>query len=1231
MVVGGCRLLVAGCCSVWRVGGFGIIWGFEGAGPGGFAEQREEEKEEMTKKTMTDANLAVARVAYACSDVAFIYPITPSSPMGERADELMAAQAKNIWGATPEIVEMQSEGGAAGAIHGAVSAGAVASTFTSSQGLLLMIPNLYRIAGELLPAVFHVAARALAVHGTCIFGDHSDVMACRQTGVAMLCSGGVQEAQDLALVAHSATLASRVPFMHFFDGFRTSHEVQKIDEVGMETVRAMIDDGKVAEQRERGLNPEHPIIRGTVQNSDVYFQGREASNPFYDALPGIVQATMDKFAELTGRAYRLFDYDGAADAERVVVVMGSGSETVRETVAALAKAGEKVGAVTVRLYRPFDAGALAGALPATVKAITVLDRTKECGAEGEPLYLDVLSAVERACRAGTALFARPAIYAARYGLGGKEFTPGHVKAAFDNMAAAKPMDGYALGVEDDVTGRWLPPAEGFRLVHADRHECVFWGLGADGTVGANKNSIKIIGEHTGFYAQGYFVYDSKKAGGLTVSHLRFGPEPITSPYLCESPMFVACHHFGFLEKYDMLGNIREGGTFLLASPYGPAETWAKLPREAAEAIVAKRVNFYVIDAGEIARENGMGTRINTVMQAAFFRISGILPAEEALGYLRAAAEKTYAKKGDAVVRSNIACIEAAARGLRRVEVPAAVSHDAPEMPPVVGGAAPEFVKKVTAAMIAQKGDALPVSAIPVDGVWPVATTQWEKRGVADDVPEWNPAACVQCGKCAGACPHSALRIKACPEGALAGAPEGFKSAEAKAPAYRRHGGRFVVQCSTEDCTGCGLCAANCPAAARGALEMRRHDGGGRKRDMACWEFFLGLPEADFTKLDVSNYADVQLKRPLFEFCGACAGCGEAPYIRLLTQICGERLIVANATGCSSVYAGNLPTAPYCTRGDGRGVAWGNSLFEDNAEYGLGIRVTCDNLEARARAEAAKLMLDRGEPDAVREAAARVCGIDQATPRGVEDMRAAVGALKAALAGRGDAKGASMLANADWLIRKSVWMIGGDGWAYDIGFGGLDHALASGKNVKALVLDSEVYSNTGGQASKATPMGAVAKFAAGGRPTMKKNLGGIILTYRDVYVAQISLGANPQAAAKALAEADAYDGPALVIAYSHCVAHGIDMAQGFARQKTAVETGHFPLFRYDPSRAAKGFTALELDSKAPTKSFAATAGEENRFRQLMKTNPEHAVEMLAKAESFYRNYYDRLEDLASCKW
>jgi len=1182
-------------------------------------------------KTMTDANLAVSRVAYTCSDLAFIYPITPSSPMGEQADEYTTARKPNLWGVVPEVVEMQSEGGAAGAVHGAVSAGAVATTFTSSQGLLLMIPNLYRIAGELLPAVFHVAARALAVHGTCIFGDHSDVMACRQTGFAMLCSSGVQEAQDLALVAHAATLESRIPFMHFFDGFRTSHEVQKIDEVDEKTMRAMIDDEFVAAQRARGLDPEHPIIRGTVQNSDVYFQGREASNRFYDALPAIVQKTMDRFAELTGRAYRLFDYEGAADATRVIVVMGSGAETVRETVAECVTKGEKVGVITVHLYRPFDASALVAALPASVKAITVLDRTKECGGEGEPLYLDVLGAVDRACRLGTAAFKRPAVYAARFGLGGKEFLPGHVKACFDNMAAKKPLDGYALGVDDDVTGRSLPPAPGFVLEHENRHECVFWGLGSDGTVGANKNAIKIIGKNTDFYAQGYFVYDSKKAGGLTVSHLRFGPKPILSPYLCESPRFVACHNFGFLTKYDMLSNIREGGTFLLASPYGPREVWAHLPKETAETIVARKIAFFVIDAAKIAREAGMGNRINTVMQAAFFRISGILPPDEALMRLKEAAEKSYARKGDAVVRMNIACIEAAADGIHRVQVPEAVAPETPAIPPAVAAEAPVFVREVTAKMMAQKGDELPVSKIPVDGTWPVATTQWEKRGVAADVPVWNPSACVQCGRCAGACPHAALRLKACRTEALEGAPAGFKAADAKMAAWKRHGGKFVVQCSTEDCTGCGLCVANCPAAAKGALEMAPHEERDRARNLAQWKFFLDLPEADYTKLDMSNFNDVQLKKPLFEFCGACAGCGEAPYIRLLTQICGERLLVANATGCSSVYAGNLPTAPYCTRADGRGVAWGNSLFEDNAEYGLGMRVTCDNLEARARAEAAKLMLDRDEPTAVREAAARVSGIDQATPRGVEDMRLAVAALKKALAGRTDAKACSMLANADWLVRKSVWLIGGDGWAYDIGFGGLDHALASGKNIKALVLDSEVYSNTGGQASKATPMGAVAKFAAGGRPTMKKNLGGIILTYRDVYVAQISLGANPQAAAKALAEADAYDGPALVIAYSHCVAHGIDMAQGFERQKVAVETGHFPLFRYDPSRSAKGFAALELDSKAPSKSFAATASEENRFRQLLKNNPEHAVEMLSRAEAFYRNYYDRLEDLTNCNW
>ena len=1181
----------------------------------------------MDMKATVDANQAVARVAYACSDLAVIYPITPSSPMGERADELSAGREKNIWGTVPEVVEMQSEGGVAGAFHGALGTGALATTFTSSQGLLLMIPNLYRIAGELLPGVLHVAARALAVNGTCIFGDHSDVMACRQTGFALLASASVQEAQDLALVAHAATLETRVPFLHFFDGFRTSHEVQKIDELPIETIRALIDDDAVAAQRARGLSPEHPVFRGTVQNSDVYFQGREAQNPYYDKVPGVVQRKMDALAARTGRAYRIFDYYGASDATRVVVAMASGVETVRETVEEMNRRGDRVGVVAVRLYRPFARDAFLSVLPTTVTSVTVLDRTKECGSAGEPLYLDVATTIDRAFRDGARTGARPAVYAARYALGGKEFTPQHVKAVFDNMSAAQPKDGYAIGVEDDLTGRSIPPAADFAIDHAGRHEGVFWGLGSDGTVGANKNSIKIIGSHTDFYAQGYFVYDSKKAGGITVSHLRFGPEPIRSPYLCTRPNFVACHHFAFLSKYDVLGGIAEKGTFLLASPYGPADVGAHLPDPVRRTIREKNLNFYVIDAEAIARQAGMGSRINTVMQAAFFRISGILPPDEAIACLKDAAARTYARKGADVVAKNVACIDAAAGGICRIapdQVPAPTGAN--PMKPIVPAEAPAFVREVTAKMLGLVGDELPVSKVPDDGTWPLATTQWEKRGIASEVPVWNPAACVQCGRCVGSCPHAALRMKALSPHDLAAAPAAFKHAPAKTPKLKALGGEMSITCSTADCTGCGLCVSSCPAAKKGALAMVRQDPMAAA-DAANWKFFLSLPEADATKLDVSNYADVQLKRPLFEFSGACAGCGEAPYLRLLTQLCGERLQIANATGCSSVYAGNLPTAPYCARKDGKGVAWGNSLFEDNAEYGLGMRVTCDRLAAHAREIVRHIATSDHAPDALKALCARIETIDQATPAGVEEMRAAVAELKERLAGRPCVNCRALRAEADYLVRKSIWLVGGDGWAYDIGYGGLDHVIASGRNVKILVLDSEVYSNTGGQASKATPKGAVAKFAVAGKPAMKKNLGEIALTYGNVYVAQISLGANPQAALKALAEADAYDGPALVIAYAHCVAHGIDMADGFERQKVAVETGHFPLFRYNPARVGTDKPPLQLDSHAPSKSFAETALGENRFKSLFKTNPDGAKGLLASAEEGYRRNWSVLERLA----
>ncbi len=1179
---------------------------------------------------MVDGNSAAAAVAYACSEIPANYPHTPASPLGEVADEMAARGVPNIWGTVPQVVELQSEGGAAGAVHGALTTGALTTTFTASQGLLLMIPNMYKIAGELTPMVMHVSARSLACQALSIFGDHSDVMACRQTGFALLASGSVQEVMDLSLIAHAATLEARVPFLHFFDGFRTSHEIQKIDEVDRAVIRAMIDDRLVAAHRARGLSPEAPRLRGTAQNPDVYFQGRETVNRHYAATPAIVRRQMEKFAGLTGRRYGLFDYFGAPDAEHVVVAMGSGAETVRETVEQLNAGGRKLGVVIVRLYRPFDRPAFVAALPASVRTLTVLDRTKEPGAAGEPLHVDVRAAIGEALQEGRAGFARPpAIRGGRYGLGSKEFTPAMVKAVFDNAAADKPKNHVTVGIEVDVTHASLR-VEPFELHHEGRKECLFYGLGADGTVGANKNSIKIIGEDTAFHAQGYFVYDSKKAGAMTVSHLRFGPGPIRSPYLCTRADFVACHNFSFLEKYDMLANARPGAVFLLASPFGADEVWEHVPDEVARQIIDKRIRFYVIDALRLASELGLGGRINTIMQTCFFAISDVLPREKAIVALKEAIRKTYGRKGEEIVKANWKAVDGAVDALQEVKVPAAPAGKL-KMPPVVPEDAPGFVRKVTAAIMAQKGDTLPVSAIPDDGTWPTGTTRYEKRNIAVEIPVWDPASCIQCAQCSLVCPHAAIRVKAYDPAFLENAPPTFKSADAKGKEFA--GMKFTVQVAPEDCTGCGLCVVRCPGRskadpARKAINMAPQLPL-RGPEAANFAFFLDkLPEIDAARIDVATIKGSQLKRPLFEFSGACAGCGETPYIKLLTQLFGDRLLIANATGCSSIYGGNLPTTPYCTRADGRGPAWSNSLFEDNAEFGLGMRLTCDKLRNYAL-ELVDRLLAAGKCAAEAPLLAELKSADQSDETGVEAQRARVARLRQALAGRDDDDCRQLLQVADHLVRRSVWVVGGDGWAYDIGYGGLDHVMASGRNIKLLVLDTEVYSNTGGQASKSTPLGAVAKFAAAGKPQMKKDLGAMIMTYQNAYVAQVAMGANPAATVRAFVEAEAYDGPALIIAYCHCIAHGLrDMTDGLEAQRRAVASGHFPLYRFNPALREQGRNPLRLDSKAPAISFAEQAEMENRFKVLMKTDPGRAAELLARADAEYKARFKMLETLAA---
>jgi pyruvate-ferredoxin/flavodoxin oxidoreductase len=1153
---------------------------------------------------MLDANEAVARVAYALNEVIAIYPITPASPMGEWADAWSAAGVKNLWGTVPSVIEMQSEGGAAGVIHGALQTGALSTTFTSSQGLLLMIPNMYKIAGELTPTVFHIAARSLATQALSIFGDHSDVMAARATGWAMLCSASVQEAQDLALIAHAATLESRIPFLHFFDGFRTSHEISKVSVLPEDTLREMINEERVIEHRARALSPDHPVIRGTAQNPDVYFQARETVNPFYAACPQIVQRTMDRFAELTGRRYGLFEYHGATDAERVIVLMGSGCEAVHETVDFLDGRNEKVGVLKVRLYRPFDAAAFVRMLPQSMRRVAVLDRTKEPGSGGEPLYLDCVNALHEQGRSDVR------VVGGRYGLSSKEFTPAMIKAVFDSLARPSPKNHFTVGIDDDLSHTSLDVDPNFSTEPDDVVRAQFFGLGSDGTVGANKESIKIIGEHTDYFAQGYFVYDSKKSGAMTISHLRFGPRPIRSTYLITKANFVACHQPVLLETCDVLRDLAKAGTFLLNSPFGADRAWGRLPENVQRQLIEQRAKFFVIDASKVARDAGMSGRINTVMQTCFFAISGVLPAQQAIEAIKNSIRKTYAKKGDEIVEMNLRAVDQTLAHLYEVKIPDAVV-------PVTSRSngenkrAPEFVRNVLGEIIAGHGDRVPVSALPNDGTYPTGTTQFEKRNLASDVPVWDQHVCIQCGKCVMVCPHAVIRSKVYEAAVLESAPSSFKSTEARLPEWK--GLKYTLQVAVEDCTGCGICVDVCPARNKSEARLKainmRPQLPLRDTERENWNFFLSIPEMDRRKVPTEYVRKMQIQQPLFEFSGACAGCGETPYIKLLTQLFGDRLIVANATGCSSIYGGNLPTTPYTKDANGRGPAWSNSLFEDNAEFGLGFRVSLDKQQ-----EFAGELLQQLSPQIGRALVTEIINARQRDEADIFDQRERVSELKRRLGSLGDPIAKRLLAVADTLVRKSVWIIGGDGWGYDIGYGGLDHVLASGRNVKVLLLDTEVYSNTGGQCSKSTPRAAVAKFASGGKRAPKKDLGLMAMTYGTIYVASVAMGAKDEHTLKAFLEAEAYDGPALIIAYSHCIAHGINMTTAMQNQKAAVSSGQWLLYRYNPERAALGENPLKLDSAAPHMKVADYFKLEQRFKMLEMSEPRAARELLAQAQA-----------------
>jgi pyruvate-ferredoxin/flavodoxin oxidoreductase len=1183
------------------------------------------------KKTvvMIDGNEATASVAHRLSEVIAIYPITPSSAMGEFADEWSAKGKRNLWGTIPLVIEMQSEGGAAGTVHGALQTGALTTTFTASQGLLLMIPNMYKIAGELTSTVFHVAARAIASHALSIYGDHQDVMAVRQTGWGLLSSGSVQEAHDFAAIAQMATLRSRVPFLHFFDGFRTSHEVNKIYQLTDDELRSLVDDELIRAHRARALSPNHPVLRGTAQNPDVYFQMREAVNPYYAATPGITQEAMDKFAQVTGRQYNLFDYFGHPEAERVVVIMGSGGETAEETVKFLAAKGEKVGAVRVRLYRPFSVAHFVKTLPASVKSIAVLDRTKEPGASGEPLYLDVVNALIEGQRLGlsNAAGANVRVIGGRYGLSSKEFTPAMVKAVLDELTRPEPKNHFTVGINDDVSHTSLAVDTSFQIESEGIVSCVFFGLGSDGTVGANKNSIKIIGEETDNFAQGYFYYDSKKSGTVTVSHLRFGPRPIRAPYLIElnQANFVACHQFTFLERVDMLKYAKEGATFLLNSLYGPEEVWDHLPVEVQRDILEKKLKFYVINGYEVAERTGMGGRMNTIMQTAFFAISGILPREAAIAEIKHAIAKTYGKRGEAVVRKNFEAVDSTLDNLHEVKVPAAITSQTRRRLPVPQEA-PRFVREVLGEIIGANGDNIPVSAFPVDGTFPTGTTQWEKRNIALEIPVWEPDLCIQCGKCVMVCPHAVIRHKVYDEKLVANAPETFKHMPSKFKEFSQ-GYAYTVQVAPEDCTGCTLCVEACPVkdktqVGRRAINMAPQPPL-REQETRNWDFFMSIPDLDRKLINPATIKNSQLLRPLFEFSGACAGCGETPYVKLVSQLFGDRAVIANATGCSSIYGGNLPTTPWTVDSKGRGPAWSNSLFEDNAEFGLGMRLTIDKQNEYARE-----LLPAFEAELGGELVNSILNADQSDEAGIEAQRERIAILKERLAPSSDPRAKDLVSLADNLIKKSVWIIGGDGWAYDIGYGGLDHVLASGRNVNILVLDTEVYSNTGGQASKATPRGAVAKFAMGGKGTPKKDLGLIAMSYGYVYVARVAMGANDQQTLRAFLEAESYDGPSLIIAYSHCIAHGYDMAKGLEQQKLAVQSGHWPMYRYDPRLATRGQNPLVIESKEPNIPLSQYAYNETRYKMLTQLDEARAEELMQEAQKDARSRWTLYQQMAA---
>jgi len=1178
----------------------------------------------MTENRMVtvDGNEAVAYIAYRINEVCAIYPITPSSAMAEWTDQWATEGKLNIWGSIPQIVEMQSEGGAAGALHGALQTGALSTTFTASQGLLLMIPNMYKIAGELTATVFHVAARSLAAQGLSIFGDHSDVMSVRSTGFALLGSSSVQEAHDMALIAQAATLESRVPFLHFFDGFRTSHEVNKIELLTDQQIREMIDDELVHAHRSRGLNPDNPFIRGTAQNPDVYFQARETVNPFYAQTPAIVQKAMDRFAALTGRHYHLFEYSGADDAEKLIVIMGSAAETVKQTVIALNEQGEKVGVIHVRLYLPFNSELFIQSLPTSIKKVAVLDRCKSPGATGEPLFHDVVYSFSEAYSSDK-LSSMPRTIGGRYGLSSKEFTPAMVKSIFDELAKDQPKNHFTIGINDDVSHSSLDYDPAFNIEAESMISALFYGLGADGTVGANKNTIKIIGDLPDFYAQGYFVYDSKKSGSQTVSHLRFGPESIKAPYLVQNAGFIGCHQFNFIFKTDVLELADDGAVFLLNSPYSAEQVWDQLPANLQQQIISKGVAFYVIDGAKVARDAGMGNRVNTVLQTCFFALSGVLDREEAITKIKQAIKKTYSKKGEEIVKKNFAAVDQTLEHLHQVSVPAEVSSTL-QKPDVVSSQAPDFVKQITARMMSGEGDQLAVSQLPIDGTYPSGTTQWEKRNLSQFVPEWEPDLCIQCGNCSFVCPHSVIRAKFYNKKRLASAPEAFKSSPISSRGFPDI--HYTLQIYLEDCTGCNLCVEVCPALSLKESGVKAINMKAKapilEKEKANINFFETLPVNSRGRVDFSSVRGAQFLQPLFEFSGACAGCGETPYVKLVSQLFGDRLIVANATGCSSIYGGNLPTTPWTKNAKGKGPAWSNSLFEDNAEFGLGFRLTADQHMDLASRLVFEMQTDLGE-----QLVSKVLNAEQKTETQISGQRERVAEIKAKLLQQDTAKARDLLSVIDHLVRRSIWIMGGDGWAYDIGSGGLDHVLASGRDVNVLVLDTEVYSNTGGQMSKSTPLGAVAKFATGGKPVAKKDIAMQAISYGNVYVARIAMGANPQQTLLAMREAEAYPGPSLILAYSHCIAHGINMQNGLKQQDLAAACGHWPLIRYNPMLRQTEKNPFVLDSPRPTKTFKDYAYNELRYKMLQRTNPEKAEQMLKLAQQVVHQKWEIYERMA----